>query len=127
MATGRFSQAISCKRFGARYPDLRLLSDTGLLALKRTNDETALQASEPGRKTQDWTPEQIVGRLQHENAPVRVCQETIYRFVYSKEGMKEDLWWYLPKHRPRKGRVPKKPKINPELAIAFSSGTGNRI
>jgi len=35
------------------------------------------------------TPEQIAGRLRYENAPVRVCQETIYRFVYSAEGMKE--------------------------------------
>jgi len=69
-----------------------------------------------------WTPEQIAGRLRYENAPVRVCQETIYRFVYSKEGMKEDLWWYLPEHRrkrcTRKGRTLKKPKINPELGIA---------
>jgi len=60
--------------------------------------------------------------LIYKKAPVRVCQETIYRFVYSAEGMSEDLWWYLPEHRrkrrPRKGRVPKKPKINPELGIA---------
>lgn len=46
-----------------------------------------------------WTSEKIAGRLRYDNAPVRVCQETIYRFVYSKEGMKEDLWWYLPEHR----------------------------
>lgn len=36
--------------------------------------------------------------------------------------MKEDLWWYLPEHRrkrrPRKGRVPKKPKIHPDLSIS---------
>jgi IS30 family transposase len=69
-----------------------------------------------------WTPEQIAGRLIYEKAPVRVCQETIYRFVYSPEGMKEDLCWYLPEHRrkrrPRKGRAPKKPKIHPDLGIA---------
>ncbi len=53
-----------------------------------------------------WTPEQIAGRLRYENAPVRVCQETICRFVYSAEGMKEDLWWYLPEHR-RKRRPAK--------------------
>ena len=69
-----------------------------------------------------WTPEQIAGRLISENTPVRVCQETIYRFVYSAEGMKEDLWWYLlelrRKRRLRKGRAPKKPKIHPDLGIA---------
>ena len=69
-----------------------------------------------------WTAEQIAGRLIYEYAPVRVCKETIYRFVYSAEVMKEDLWWYLPEHRrkrrPRKGRAPKKPKIHPDLGIA---------
>ncbi len=97
---------------GTFYPDLRLLSDNSLLALKRTIE----------RIKDGWTPEQIAGRLRYETALVRVCQETIYRFVYSKEGMKKDLWWYLPEHRrkrrPRKGRTPKKPKINPELGIA---------
>ncbi|OUS37734.1 hypothetical protein A9Q94_05000 [Rhodobacterales bacterium 56_14_T64] len=36
--------------------------------------------------------------------------------------MKEDLWWYLLEHRrkrrPRKSRLAKKPKINPDLGIA---------
>ncbi|AHD03253.1 hypothetical protein [Leisingera methylohalidivorans] len=39
-----------------------------------------------------WTPEQIAGRLRYEGALVPLCQEAIYRFAYSKEGMKEDLW-----------------------------------
>lgn len=38
-----------------------------------------------------WTPEQIAGRIIYERASVRVCQETIYRFVYSPEGIKADL------------------------------------
>jgi IS30 family transposase len=38
------------------------------------------------------TPEQIAGRLIYENTPIRVFQETIDWFVYSAEGMKEDLW-----------------------------------
>lgn len=29
-------------------------------------------------------------------AKQRVCQETIYRYIYSKEGTKDELWWYLP-------------------------------
>ncbi len=46
-----------------------------------------------------WTPEQISNRMIHERAPLRVCQGTIYRYIYSKEGQREDLWWYLPTHR----------------------------
>lgn len=68
-----------------------------------------------------WTPEQIAGRSIYEKTPVWVCQETIYRLVYSPEGMKEDFWWHLPEHRrkrrPRKGRIPKKPKTHPDLGV----------
>ena len=108
--TGYFSVVASMKARSRRQKDRKLMRYPELreLIVERIKD--------------GWTPEQIAGRLRYENAPVRVCQETIYRFVYSKEGMKEDLWWYLPEHRrkrrPRKGRTPKKPKINPELGIA---------
>ena len=40
-----------------------------------------------------WTPEQIGYRMIHEGASLRVCQETIYRYIYSKEGQRDDLWW----------------------------------
>ncbi len=46
-----------------------------------------------------WTPEQIGNRMIHDQAPLKVCQETIYRYVYSREGMAQELWWYLPTHR----------------------------
>ncbi|WP_394181742.1 IS30 family transposase [Yoonia maritima] len=46
-----------------------------------------------------WTPEQIGNRIIHEQAPLRVCQETIYRYIYSKEGQRDDMWWELPTHR----------------------------
>ena len=46
-----------------------------------------------------WTPEQIGNRMIQERAKLRVCQETIYRYIYSKDGMRDDLWWYLPTHR----------------------------
>lgn len=107
---GYFGVVASMKALSRRQKDRKLIRYPTLreLIIERIKD--------------GWTPEQIAGRLRYENAPVRVCQETIYRFVYSKEGMKEDLWWYLPEHRrkrrPRKGRTPKKPKINPELGIA---------
>lgn len=54
----------------------------------------------------DGTPEQIGNRLIHEDATLRVCQETIYRYIYSKEGMAQELWWYLPEHR--KARRPRR-------------------
>jgi IS30 family transposase len=107
---GYFGVVASMKALSRRQKDRKLMRHAELreLIIERIKD--------------GWTPEQIAGRLIYEKAPVRVCQETIYRFVYSPEGMKEDLWWYLPEHRrkrrPRKGRVPKKPKIHPDLGIA---------
>ena len=32
-----------------------------------------------------WTPDQIGNRMILERAPLRVCQETIYRYIYLKE------------------------------------------
>lgn len=70
-----------------------------------------------------WTPEQIGNRMIHENAPVRVCQETIYRHIYSKEGLRDELWWYLPTHRvarrPRRARKKHPPKFPRDVSILF--------
>jgi IS30 family transposase len=70
-----------------------------------------------------WTPEQIAGRMRYENARQRVCQETIYRYVYSKEGMAQELWWYLPTHRksrkPRRARKRLPPKFHRDVSILF--------
>ena len=38
-----------------------------------------------------WTPEQIGSRMIYEGAKLRVCQETIYRYIYSQEGMAQKL------------------------------------
>ena len=58
-----------------------------------------------------------------EDAPLRVCQETIYRYIYSKEGQREDLWWYLPTHRvarrPRRTRRRREPKFHRDVSILF--------
>ena len=68
-----------------------------------------------------WTPEQIGNRMIHEKAPLRVCQETIYRFIYSKEGLRDDLWWYLPNHRtarrPRRARKRLPAKFHRDVSI----------
>lgn len=36
---------------------------------------------------------------------LRVCQETIYRYIYSQKGQRDDLWWYLPIHRVGRSRL----------------------
>ncbi|GFE50187.1 hypothetical protein So717_19400 [Roseobacter cerasinus] len=53
------------------------------------------------------TPEQIGNRIIYEGAKLRVCQETIYRYIYSKEGMDQELWRYLPgrKHEPARAKM----------------------
>ncbi|WP_291735654.1 helix-turn-helix domain-containing protein [Leisingera sp. F5] len=40
-----------------------------------------------GRLKNGWMPEQIGNRMIHEGARLRVCQETIYRYIHSKEGI----------------------------------------
>ncbi|MGZ2483517.1 IS30 family transposase [Rhizobium pisi] len=59
-----------------------------------------------------WSPEQIAGRLLSEGLSlVRVCKETIYRFIYSKEDYGLGLYQYLPesrrKRRPLRSRKPR--------------------
>ena len=75
------------------------------------------------RIKQGWTPEQIGNRMIFEGAKLRVCQETIYRYIYSKEGMDKELWWYLPEHRkarrPRRARKRQKPKFDRDVSILF--------
>lgn len=46
-----------------------------------------------------WTPDQIGNRMIHEGARLLVSQETIYRYIYSNEGMAQELWCYLLEHR----------------------------
>ncbi|MBB6222685.1 IS30 family transposase [Rhizobium leguminosarum] len=59
-----------------------------------------------------WSPEQIAGRLWADGLTrVRICAETIYRFVYGKEDYGLGLYRYLPearrKRRPRGSRKPR--------------------
>lgn len=59
-----------------------------------------------------WSPEQIAGRLQLDgHSRIRVCKETIYRFIYSKEDYRLGLYLHLPearrKRRPLRSRKPR--------------------
>jgi len=55
-----------------------------------------------------WSPEQIAGRLRKEHGRTVICHETIYRFIYSEQGMRLGLSEYLPwkrtKRRRKRGR-----------------------
>ncbi len=60
----------------------------------------------------NWSPEQIAGRLLSDGLGlVRICAETIYRFIYGKEDYGLGLYRYLPearrKRRPRGSRKPR--------------------
>ena len=59
-----------------------------------------------------WSPEQIAGRLKLEPGNVhQLCHETIYRFVYSKDGQSQEPARYLPeRRRVRKPRHARKPR-----------------
>lgn len=59
-----------------------------------------------------WSPEQIAGRLWADGLSlIRICAETIYRFVYGKEDYGLGLFRYLPEaRRKRRRRGSKRPR-----------------
>ncbi len=83
----------------------------------------ALRQTVEERSKSGWTPEQIAGRMRVEGARPRVCQETIYRHVYSKDGKRAELWWHLPNHRmsrrPRRARKRRASGFAREVSILF--------
>lgn len=52
-----------------------------------------------------WSPEQIVGRMKRIGGKTLICHETIYAYIYSKAGIKLQLYKFL--KRKRKKRYPK--------------------
>lgn len=49
-----------------------------------------------------WSPEQIAGRLKLKSGKSQVCHETIYRYIYQAENLKEDLRQFLPRHHKKR-------------------------
>lgn len=47
-----------------------------------------------------WSPEAIAGRLKHHESIGTISHESIYKFIYSKEGNKMKLYQYLMYRRP---------------------------
>ena len=52
-----------------------------------------------------WSPEQIAGRLAHQQAAKRISYESIYRFIYAQIARTKDYRWrgYLPRGKSRRG------------------------
>jgi len=51
-----------------------------------------------------YSPEMIAGRLKNNGIKERVSHETIYRFVYSKEGLETKLYQLLMRCRPKRNQ-----------------------
>lgn len=95
--------------FGTIADELRRERRRRLRKLRRYPD---LRAEVIRQLEARWSPEQIAGRLVSERLSlVRVCAETIYRFIYSKEDYQLGLYQYLPearrKRRPLRSRKPR--------------------
>ncbi|MCX7282460.1 MAG: IS30 family transposase [Novosphingobium sp.] len=58
-----------------------------------------------GRLAAGWSPEQIAGRLAHEEGRKIISHETIYRFVYAQLKRTNDTKWrlYLPRAKIKRG------------------------
>ena len=54
---------------------------------------------------QNWSPEQVAGRLALEAGRTVVSHETIYRFIYARIARKKDYSWrhYLPRAKSKRG------------------------
>lgn len=74
------------------------------------------------RMVRGWSPEQISGRMKlvfKDNLQMRICPETIYSFVYSKEFKHRKFWEYFPRgHKKRRRWHDRK---------VFSASIPNRI
>jgi transposase, IS30 family len=79
------------------------------------------------RLERGWSPEEIAGRMKDEGRPFYTNHETIYQYIYSLSGRKQDLKKFLRHaHRIRHkkgGRKTKKTKIPNRLDIALRPKT----
>lgn len=71
-----------------------------------------------------WSPEQVSGRLpldHPDDLSMRVCHETIYRFIYAPKQADEKLWEYLPRKQKKRrkwaGRSVRKSRIPNRVSI----------
>jgi len=84
--------------------------------------DPSLCAAVIDRLKDGWSPEQISGRLRlASGATARLSHETIYQYVYSREGQDQQLGRHLPerrrRRRPRYARKPRSLVFPNECAI----------
>ncbi len=61
-----------------------------------------------------WSPEQIAGRLKEEKGITVISHETIYGYIYSKQGIANQLYVYLKRQRKkRQSKIGRKSKCSP--------------
>jgi len=105
---GKIAQKIAAER---RYRHRKLVRCPDLLG-------AVLEGFEVG-----WSPEQIAGRMRLEETPRSISHETIYAYVYSKDGQRENLARYLAgrrkKRRPRRARKPQDTVFPLDRAIRY--------
>ena len=71
----------------------------------RLERDDALREQVLDRLAQGWSPEQVAGRLAHEQGHQVISHETIYRFVYAQLKRTNDRRWrfYLPRAKYKRG------------------------
>ena len=59
------------------------------------------------RLAMGWSPEQVAGRLAHEQSSLRISHESIYRFIYAQITRHNDYSWrhYLPRSKSKRGWI----------------------
>ena len=92
-------------------------ADQSAAANRRLRDRKLIKHTELCKRViewlkNSWMPEQIGTRMIHDQALLRVCQETIYRSVYSKEGREKEPPWspYPELNKGRTSRIAHKVK-----------------
>lgn len=88
------------------------MSEARRRSYRRFARDPALCLAVVDRLKDGWSPEQIAGRLKRDGgAATKLSHETIYQYVYSAEGQKQQLARYLPeRRRRRKPRYARKPR-----------------
>ena len=82
-----------------KYQERRLGRTNKILATPELRDYIVAKMHE------NWSPEQVAGRMKEEKKPFYVCHETIYQFVYSTNGKAFSLWNLLLYKQSRRGQI----------------------
>ncbi len=51
-----------------------------------------------------YSPEMVAGRLREQGARVRISHESIYQYIYSQEGARQELYRLLMRSRPKRNQ-----------------------